>query len=152
MSATLTTALLSTRGPGCFDGAPAVTAFVPRASLHERYFPPHLPAAELRSNAAHICRELEIQRGERLEARPGCRIDRMAMGIARVPVEWSYTRPERCSGIEGGPVIEAVFVNGMWVADIADCFADRQIQEWADEASRLLASEREEFMATQEAA
>lgn len=145
MSATLTTALQSVRGPGCFEGSTGVAAYAPRRSIYERYFPAGLSLDEVRRSAAHICRELEIQRGDRLEPAVGCRIDPMPMGLSRVPVEWSYTQAEPCNGIEGGPVIEAVFVGGMWVPDIADHFSDRQIQEWADEAKRLHKDEAEQF-------
>lgn len=145
MSQTLTQALVAVRGANCFADAKNSAAFSPSRSIYERYFPAGMTLDEARRTAAHICRELEEQRGDRLEPAAGCRIDRMRLGQAYVWVEWSRDAAEPANGITGEPVIEAVFINGMWVPDIADAFADRQIQEWADEAKRLLKDEAEQF-------
>lgn len=145
MSATLTNALVALRGPTCFADIKTSAAFTPPRGIYERYFPAGMSLDEVRRNAAHVCRELEEQRGDRLEPAAGCRIDRMRLGQAYVWVEWTRDAAEPANGISGEPVIEAVFINGMWVPDIADAFADRQIQEWADEAKRLLKDEAEQF-------
>lgn len=144
MSALLTTALQSVRGPDCFTDAKNSAAFSPRRGIYERYFPAGMTLDEVRRNAAHVCRELEIQRGDRLEAEEGCRIDRMRLGQAYVWVEWTRDEAEPANGISGDPSIQAVFINGLWT-DPVDWASDKQMQEWADEAKRLLKDESEQF-------
>lgn len=151
MSATLTQALVGVRGPNCFEGTTGVAAYVPRRSVFDRYFPAGASHDEVRRNAAHVCRELEVQRGDRLEPEPGCRIDRMSLGQAWVHVEWTRDESEPANVVSGDPVIEAVFINGLWT-DPKDWATDKQMQQWADEAGRILAREPDAFEAEQVAA
>ena len=126
--------------------------------IAERYLsgathPNHLARIEYLCGVVRLLgRELESLSGINVEPHDAeSRIDVMDMGATKVRVEWSFTVAEPGNGIEGGPVIESVYLNGAWV-DPVDCISESQMQAWADEASRILARERDAFAAEQVAA